>query len=78
MIIHKKEILEENSQPMDEKENLLNEQIAMVTLQLGQLQSQRPSDYGNKEILLKFPFSSEIHILDTENHQVEINSSWER
>ena len=49
MLIHKKEILEENSQPMDEKENLLNEQIAMVTLQLGQLKSQRPSDYGNKE-----------------------------
>ena len=47
VVIHKRSYLEGNTQPLDEVEASLDEQIAMINLQLGQLKNQKLHDFGN-------------------------------
>ena len=75
VVIHKRSYLEGKAQPLDDIEASLDEQIALINLQLGQLRNQKLQDIGNFSTSCfcgnySFPTKDVIEI---EDHELEIN-----
>ena len=76
--------MEGKAQPIDDIEANLDEQIALINLQLGQLKNQKLQEVGN-QIKLIFIVCLYVNssfltkdVIEVEDHELEINRQSER